>query len=58
MRENIRPYLYEVGTCKETGVKLVYREPDENMKNHPKYKLVQELCREKNNGNSTTSPTT
>ena len=56
MSENIQPYSYEVGMCKETGIKLVYRELDENMKNHPKYKLAQEICGEKNNGNSSTSP--
>lgn len=50
-------YLYEIGTCNETGIKLVYREPNEEMKNHPKYKLIQELYKENDNGNSTTSAT-
>ncbi len=50
-------YLYEIGTCNKTGIKLVYREPNEEMKNHPKYKMIQELYKEKENGNSTTSPT-
>jgi hypothetical protein len=39
--EIVNPYLYEIGTCEKTGIKLVYRELDENMKNHPKYKLIQ-----------------
>lgn len=53
-----KDYLYEVGTCERTGIKLVYRETDENMKNHPKYKFSQEIGKEIDHGNSPTSPTT
>ena len=57
-RDNVNPYSYEIGTCSKTGIKLVYRELTEEMKKHPKYKLMQEICKEKENGTSTTSRTT
>lgn len=52
-------HLYEIGTCNKTDVKFVYRELNEEMKNHPKYKLLQELYKEKkiNYGNVSTIST-
>lgn len=40
-------YEYKIGTPNKDGVQIVYRNVSDEMKNHPKYKLAEKLCKEK-----------